>query len=479
MSVVRTALLHSALGRHAALLVGIAATLILARLLTPEELGVFSVVAVIAMLGMELRDFGMVQYLVQERDLDAERLGSATTVGYLSAWSVALALWLGAEPLAAFYGDARAADIARIYVLSFLFLPLCTAAHGVLHREMAFARIATMGFVAALAGACTAVGAALAGLGAASLAWGFVAATATETALVFVLRPPGVSLRPGRGALRPVLRFGALSVVSGLVARLQEGLPDLIIGRLMSLHDVGIFSRGMGLVLLLNRLLTNAVRPVVLPALARARDAEGGAHGAYLQGCALITGIAWPFLAALFVLAEPTVTALFGSTWLPSVVVVEALCLWAALQSLFSFAGELLVANGKIAQALRRELISAVLVLGAVLAGAAGGLVAIALALAAAAFVDLLVLHSLFRRHLRVSMAMLFTQCWRSAPPALLAAAVALAVARAAPLDSAFLTCALGFPLALAAALLGAAGLGHPLWGQVRGLWQAARRRWR
>ena len=69
MSTVRRSLAYSLADSYLGVLLQLASTLIISRILTPTEIGIFAVAAVIAALASTFRDFGVAEYLIQEKEL--------------------------------------------------------------------------------------------------------------------------------------------------------------------------------------------------------------------------------------------------------------------------------------------------------------------------------------------------------------------------------------------------------------------------
>ena len=88
----RKSLFFSFLDRYASLAISVVASMVIARLLTPAEIGVFSVTMVLLMFVATFRDMGAGQYLVQEKELTTERIRAV--------WAVQLGLGLGLACLA-------------------------------------------------------------------------------------------------------------------------------------------------------------------------------------------------------------------------------------------------------------------------------------------------------------------------------------------------------------------------------------------
>ena len=106
--------------------------------------------------------------------------------------------------------------------------------------------------------------------------------------------------------------------------------PELLIGRILNEVAVGLFARASGLALQLRLLVSGAVTGVFYPAFRKVRD-EGQPLGPpYLRVVAAYTGITWPAMAGIAVLAEPLVQLLYGPRWIAT----APLLAWVALSQL-------------------------------------------------------------------------------------------------------------------------------------------------
>ena len=89
MPSIRKALALSFASKYSSLAIHTAAVMVLARLLTPAEIGVYSVGAAVVALAHVVRDFGVGNYRIQEKELTAERISAALDVVVLIAWAIA------------------------------------------------------------------------------------------------------------------------------------------------------------------------------------------------------------------------------------------------------------------------------------------------------------------------------------------------------------------------------------------------------
>ena len=120
MSTTRHSLLFSFAEKYTVLLLGIVATMMLSRLLTPAEVGVYSLGAVLVALAQVVRDFGVGQYLIQEKQLDMVKLRAALATSLLVAWLLALLVLAASGPLASFYQEPRLRLVLQLLSINFV-----------------------------------------------------------------------------------------------------------------------------------------------------------------------------------------------------------------------------------------------------------------------------------------------------------------------------------------------------------------------
>ena len=93
MASIRKALALSFAGKYSSLAIHTVAVMVLARLLTPAEIGVYSVGAAVVALAHVVRDFGVGNYLIQEKELTTERIRTAFAVTLVIGWTMAAVLF--------------------------------------------------------------------------------------------------------------------------------------------------------------------------------------------------------------------------------------------------------------------------------------------------------------------------------------------------------------------------------------------------
>ncbi|MCD2519390.1 lipopolysaccharide biosynthesis protein [Massilia sp. G4R7] len=354
--------------------------MILARIITSEEIGIYSVAAFLMALLHVFRDFGVTKYLIQEPELTPEKIRSALGAAILLAWAVALVLFSLRHPVARFYDEPRLADIMAVMSISFAVTPFGSVVNAIYRRDMAMRKVATVQIGSGLFATIVSTILALNGFGAMTLAWSNLAGISMYGVIAALLRGPGIPLLPRFRDLRDILRFGSIASLGSLANVAGNNSHDVIIGKMLSLEATGYFSRGNGFVQIFKNLISGAVGPLVLPYFSALRHQSSDMVQPYRAAIIYITGVAWPFFGALAVLALPIVRTFYGPNWDTSVPLVQILCAAGALSMLTMFAGDVMIANGHVKAVTKLQLLTQPVRVAAILAASTFGLAQVAAA---------------------------------------------------------------------------------------------------
>lgn len=328
---VRTAAIWALVSQYASFALQFATSVILARwFITPEQLGQFSIAFAAISLIAFLQDFGVTRYINGERDLTPQKLQTAFTISVLFALGVAVVALASAWGITAFYRDAGLLPIALVIAASYLMVPLAIVPQATCQRRMDYKSNTMIEVGSSIANAITAMVLAVKGHGALALAWGAFAQQAARL-VVSQWRAGGMLPWPLRlGDVHPVLAIGTTNTVQVICSSLSARAPELVIGRLIDNAAVGLFARASGLALQLRLLIAGAVTGVFYPAFRRVRDSGQPLGPPYLRVMAAYTGVTWPAMAGIAVLAQPLIHLLYGERWLAA----APLLTWIALSQI-------------------------------------------------------------------------------------------------------------------------------------------------
>jgi O-antigen/teichoic acid export membrane protein len=378
MTQLRKAIFFSVLNQYSLQIISIVSVAVLARLLTPDEIGVFSVATAITFLAIELRSFGVGEFLIREKDVNPEKVKAVVGVMVIMSWGLALLLICSAPWVASFYKQPDLRNLLWITIVPFFLAPYSSIPFALLAREMRFAAILKINLIGALARNGCSIGLVLMGYSYFGLAYGALLGVLVEFFAIMYFRPASMQWIPSFKHVKEIFHIGMQISFSKLFNSTSQHIGDLVLGRVASMGDVGLFSRGLGLISFLNSLLGSAVAPVTFPHLSEVQRAGGDTKTAYLNAAVLIGAISLPFFAVVNISSESMIRALFGDQWTISAHVASVLALWAMLQSIHCFAAGAMVAVGKERLLVIKEGIAFVLKIALIVLMAPHGLIYVA-----------------------------------------------------------------------------------------------------
>ncbi|MBU7579328.1 MAG: oligosaccharide flippase family protein, partial [Porphyrobacter sp.] len=183
-----------------------ASTLIVIRLLSPQDYGLFAMAQVMLVLLNTMNGYGLASALIREEEVSEERLRQTLGMLVLLNFGLALVQFLAAPLVAMWFDEPQVASLLRVQSLLYLTIPFGALSHAILSRRMDFRRPAQVRLLAAIVGAGTALTGALSGWG----VWTLVAAP-----LVMMLTEAIGMTRAARAPIIPSFRFAGAGHIAG------------------------------------------------------------------------------------------------------------------------------------------------------------------------------------------------------------------------------------------------------------------------
>lgn len=346
MSTVRRSLGFAFLERYLLIGLQLLSFMMLARLLTPPQIGLYSVSMALISMAQVVRDFGLANYLIQRQNLDDVDVGSALGVSLLLGISLFLGINAAAQWIADFYGEASLAGIVHIISLNFLIMPFNSISIALLRREMRFDQLMRVNVAAAIVGTFTTLGLAWAGAGSKSLACGDICSSITIAVGVSLSGAWGSMARPQLQRWRDILHFGGPVTAANVATSASMDINDLAVGKLLNFTEVAISSRAQGLMNLFHRDIMNTVRSVAYPAFARANREGESLEQRYVQSLTACSAFAWPFYGFVALFSLEVLRLMFGPQWDTSAPLVPIYCLAGAISVLNGMIPTVMLAAG-------------------------------------------------------------------------------------------------------------------------------------
>ncbi len=290
-----------------------AATLILARLLLPEDFGLIATIqSVTGLLGL-LASNGWGQALVREKELDEITCHTVFTFQLVVFLISVLVLLLFSDAIAGFFGSALMASLLPVASLALIMRPFQTVPSALLNRRTKFSSIAVVNTLAALIPPFFSIPLAYFGFGPWSLVAGqLVSVMVTSLGLAYYSR-----YRPRLMFSFPrfMATFSVSSqfVIFAVLEHLTNWAPIAIVTKRIGLNPAGILQRGVSTAQIPSDLTAQSLTPPLFRAMAASDEKEKAAY--YLRAIGATTLYLWPVAVLLFIYSHETIDLLYGKNW--------------------------------------------------------------------------------------------------------------------------------------------------------------------
>lgn len=319
---------------------------ILARLLTPEEFGIYAAVVAILLFLEVFTEQGLADAIIQCSEVERTQLNTVFLVNLATALVIFLALWLLAPQVAQWMAMPSIELPLRIASLVVVLNAVGVCQLALHRRQFAYRWLAIRTLIATVISGALGIALALAGYGIWALIVQYLLMSAIS--LVFLWIKP--LWRPGLefsfAGLGQLMRFSLKLTVSRLFDSASSRFFELAIGAWMGAATLGIYSVGARVYTIVLQLLSSVVLDVAHGGFSRLATDKERFLDAYYKSVIATAAIAVPVFVILAAVSQEFCVALFGVRWIESAPVLKLLALLGALQAVQSFNGAAINALG-------------------------------------------------------------------------------------------------------------------------------------
>jgi teichuronic acid exporter len=329
----------------------------LARILPPEEFGLFGITVAIVSVAEILGSCGMLQALVQRKNLMLEHQAAGAIFQFSSAIVIGGLLYLGAPVTEAIFSMVGLATVMRLQAGVLVVHAAGLLPESQLHRSLAFDRLVLVRVSGKTLGGVAAIIAAIQGSGATALAIGSLTSATVSTFLLWVCAPRFIPLLFRPHHLRDLLNYGSGILFINIANTLAQRVDVLIIGRQVGSEAVGLYQRASQLALLPLSQMTGSVSKVLFPAMSSIQGEQKRFQRGYLAATRLSSLMAFPMLTMLGATADVVVPFIYGPMWKATVPILQILAVSGIFRIVMNIQGLVTQGSGRVmAEAVRQGL---------------------------------------------------------------------------------------------------------------------------
>ena len=316
-------LLNNAILRAGSLVSGI----VLARLLSPADYGVYAIALVALTLLQSMNELG-VSLAIVRWDGDVRTFApTVMTIATASSAGLYVLTYLAAPYYCDAMGSPGATGVVRLICVSVVLDGVSAVAVGLLNRGFRQrSRLAVDGAAFVVSTGVT-IALAAAGAGPVSFAWGRVVGYLISASCYVTLSP--IKVRPGwdPDQARALLRFGLPLAGASLLVLAVSNVDNLVVGAVLSKTALGLYLMAFNQSSWPLTVLSEAARRVSLAGFSRLATDLAAFRNALRKGMGLLLAVTVPTCVLLAVYAEPMLRFVYGDRWAPAAVALRFLAI--------------------------------------------------------------------------------------------------------------------------------------------------------
>lgn len=368
------------LSRIVGLIIGTLSTVILARLLTPGDFGLVTMVTAFSLLFGNVGLNGFTEAIIQKENITQRQVSTVFWIGI--AISIGLAIFFsGCSPLLArFYKEPRLISIAILLSIGFIFNALATEHFALIMRNMQFHKIMVNEIISGVLSAGIAIWMAFNGFG----YWALVARQLSSPVVSAVCVWLQCPWRPGLPArdpeVRPIIRFAIKTFGNFFVNYFGRNLDKILLGRKWGSQELGNYDRAYYLFVMPVNQLVAPLSGVALSTLSKLRNDPERYKIYYIKALSLLCLIGMLVSVILTITGRDIILVLLGPQWQKTGQIFSALGPAIGITLIYGTIGWLHLSQGSPGRWLKWNIVAFVFTVLSLIAGLPFGGLGIAIA---------------------------------------------------------------------------------------------------
>ena len=364
-------------------LLTVGSTLVLARLLTPEDFGLVAMVTAVTGFLSMFKDMGLSMVTVQREEISQAQISALFWINAALGLVITVALAALSWGLAWFYQQPEVMGVAIVLALSFMVDGLTVQHEALMRRQMRYRALAIAEVVSVAAGVAAAVILAWQGFSYWALVANLVVFSAVNLVAIWIACPWRPAA-PGRtDQMWELLRFGANITGFSFVNYFARNLDDVLIGRFHGANELGLYQKAYEILMVPITQINRPASRVAIPALSRLADDESRYRRAYLRILEKLLLVTMPVGALLILASDWVVLVILGDQWVDAALIFAALGVSIFAQAIGNTTGWLFISQDRTDEMFRWGFIGAGTALFSFVIGLPWGALGVAVAYSA------------------------------------------------------------------------------------------------
>ena len=306
-------------------IVQFAISIVLARLLSPDEFGLIGMLAIFIGLSTVFIDGGFSSALIQRKDRSQHDLSTVFIINTAMAILVYAVLFVSAPWIADFYNQPILKSIVRIYGLTLIIGSLGSTSSVQLTVKLDFKTLTKISLVSAILSGFVGIGMAYAGFGVWALVYQSILSSLFRLVLLFIYVKWIPRTGFSRESFRSLFSFSSRLFTASIISSVYDNITGAVIGKQFNSAALAYYNRAAGFNSLVNSNVTSVLGKVSYPLLSQIQDDTQRLKSVYQRYIQMSAFLTFPALMLLCAMAKPLVLVLLGAKWEETIILLQIL----------------------------------------------------------------------------------------------------------------------------------------------------------
>ena len=355
--------------------VGFVVSIVLARLLSPDDYGLIGIIAIFTAVCNSLIYGGFGTALIRKKEATDEDYNTVFWVNLISSLFLYAVIFLCSPLIADFFKREELIALTRVSALGMIIGALALVQQTILTKYIEFKTQTKITFIASIISGVVGISMALLGFGVWALVFQGLVSSIARTLLLWIYNKWIPNFRFSYQSFQELFGFGWKLMASGLLDTVWKQLYQVVVGKFYNPATLGQYTRANGFSELFSSNLTNVIQRVTYPVLSNIQDEKERMVVAYRKIIKITMFISSISMFALGAVSEPLLYCLIGPKWHEAATYLPLICISASTYPLHSINLNMLQVQGRSDLFLGLEIIKKVIAVGPFLIGAFVGII--------------------------------------------------------------------------------------------------------
>ncbi|UDN36154.1 lipopolysaccharide biosynthesis protein [Proteus sp. NMG38-2] len=381
----------SAIERLSTQAVQLSVMLILGRMLGPVAFGLIGMLAIFIAISQTLVDSGFSNALIRKKIKTESDYSTTFYFNIFISFLCYTTLYISAPYIADFYKQPQLEILTKVQGLIVIINAFSMIQRTKLIINMNFKTQAKASLISVLLSSILSIFTAYLGFGVWALIIQTLSFSILNTILLNIYSPWLPKKTFSKRSFKYLFSFGSKLLLSNLIDTIYNNIYQIIIGRIFSASQLGLFSQAKNLSYIPAMTLTSVIQRVTYPMLSHINNSNKNFDSIYLLTLKLTATIVFPLLMGLAIISQPLISIILGENWSYAATLLSILCVGYMLYPIHAINLNLLQVKGRSDLFLKLEIIKKLIVTAVLIVTVPLGLEAICIGIVAQSYLALLI----------------------------------------------------------------------------------------